>query len=196
MAWRSTLWYLTKGSAWADMEDHIGGMGVGDVKGQLLLAVAEAGMEDTSSNSYRWSKEEGGGKEGVQIQLGWQWWHLTAAVQSEGSCDKWWWYKHGVWKWDKCFALGMVTQSKALAYKRRQGLDWEGHYLRDEIEHKAQLLQVQALYTRATYYLVSNYKAISYQACVEHQSGHQSAYESSVISQKGRTMSARRSNWE
>ena len=35
--------------------------------------------------------------------------------------------------------------------------------LRDKIEHKAQLLQVQALYTRATDYPVSNYKAISHQ---------------------------------
>ena len=25
------------------------------------------------------------------------------------------------------FALGMGTQSKALAYKGEQGLDWEGH---------------------------------------------------------------------
>ena len=39
-----------------------------------------------------------------------------------------------------------------------------GALLREEIEHKALLPQVQALYTRATYYLVSNYKAISHQA--------------------------------
>ena len=32
-----------------------------------------------------------------------------------------------------------------------------------EIEDKALLPQVQALYTRATYYLVSNYKTISHQ---------------------------------
>ena len=38
--------------------------------------------------------------------------------------------------------------------------------MRREIKHKALLPQVQALYTRATYYLVSNYKAISHQACV------------------------------
>ena len=36
--------------------------------------------------------------------------------------------------------------------------------LRREIEHKALLPQVQALYTRATDYLVSNYKAISHRA--------------------------------
>jgi hypothetical protein len=36
--------------------------------------------------------------------------------------------------------------------------------MRRGIEHKALLPQVQALYTRATYYLVSNYKAISHQA--------------------------------
>ena len=36
--------------------------------------------------------------------------------------------------------------------------------LRREIEHKALLPQVQALYTRATYYLVSNYKTTSHQA--------------------------------
>ena len=40
----------------------------------------------------------------------------------------------------------------------------EGFLLRREIEHKALLPQVQALYTRATYYLVSNYKTISHQA--------------------------------
>ena len=39
-----------------------------------------------------------------------------------------------------------------------------GAQMRREIEHKALLPQVQALYTRATYYLVSNYEAISHQA--------------------------------
>ena len=39
-----------------------------------------------------------------------------------------------------------------------------GAQMRREIEHKALLPQVQALYTRATCYLVSNYKAISHQA--------------------------------
>ena len=38
-----------------------------------------------------------------------------------------------------------------------------GAQMRREIEHKALLPQVQALYTRATYYLVSNYKTISHQ---------------------------------
>ena len=48
--------------------------------------------------------------------------------------------------------------------QRRQGLDWEGHKGEEEIEHKALLPKVQALYTRATDYLVSNYKTISHQA--------------------------------
>ena len=39
-----------------------------------------------------------------------------------------------------------------------------GAQMKREIEHKALLPQVQALYTRATYYLVSNYKAISHQS--------------------------------
>ena len=39
-----------------------------------------------------------------------------------------------------------------------------GALVKREIEHKALLPQVQALYTRATYYLVSNYKAISHQS--------------------------------
>ena len=39
-----------------------------------------------------------------------------------------------------------------------------GAQAKREIEHKALLPQVQALYTRATYYLVSNYKTISHQA--------------------------------
>ena len=38
-----------------------------------------------------------------------------------------------------------------------------GAQARREIEHKALLPQVQALYTRATNYLVSNYKTISHQ---------------------------------
>ena len=37
-----------------------------------------------------------------------------------------------------------------------------GAQVKREIEHKALLPQVQALYTRATDYLVSNYKAISH----------------------------------
>ena len=37
-----------------------------------------------------------------------------------------------------------------------------GTGMRQEIEHKALLPQVQALYTRATDYLVSSYKAISH----------------------------------
>ena len=39
-----------------------------------------------------------------------------------------------------------------------------GTQVKREIEHKALLPQVQALYTRATDYLVSNYKTISHQA--------------------------------
>ena len=90
-------------------------------------------------------------------------------------CSKWritW--KCGVQEWRGCFALGMGTQSEALACKGRQmrrvtagaqpDRGGEGFLLRREIEHKALLPQVQALYTRATYYLVSNYKTISHQA--------------------------------
>ena len=47
-----------------------------------------------------------------------------------------------------------------------------GAQARREIEHKALLPQVQALYTRATYYLVSNYKAISHQSSVTNQSAY------------------------
>ena len=39
-----------------------------------------------------------------------------------------------------------------------------GAQVKREIKHKALLPQVQALYTRATYYLVSNYKAISHES--------------------------------
>ena len=39
-----------------------------------------------------------------------------------------------------------------------------GAQVKKEIEHKALLPKVQALYTRATNYLVSNYKATSHQA--------------------------------
>ena len=48
--------------------------------------------------------------------------------------------------------------------QRRAGTRLGGTLVKREIEHKALLPQVQALYTRATYYLVSNYKAISHQA--------------------------------
>ena len=62
--------------------------------------------------------------------------------------------------------------------ERRSGIQSEtgtglgGALLKREIEHKALLPQVQALYTRATYYLVSNYKAISHQALVKNQSAY------------------------
>ena len=55
----------------------------------------------------------------------------------------------------------LVRRATAGAQPGRRG---EGFLLRREIEHKALLPQVQALYTRATDYLVSNYKAISHQA--------------------------------
>ena len=48
--------------------------------------------------------------------------------------------------------------------QERTGTRLGGAQMRREIEHKALLPQVQALYTRATDYLVSNYKAISHQA--------------------------------
>ena len=47
-----------------------------------------------------------------------------------------------------------------------------GAQAKREIEHKALLPQVQALYTRATYYLVSNYKAVSHQSSVKNQSAY------------------------
>ena len=54
-----------------------------------------------------------------------------------------------------------IRRATAGAQPDRRG---EGFLLRREIEHKALLPQVQALYTRTTNYLVSNYKAISHQA--------------------------------
>ena len=46
----SVLQYLTNGSVRTDVEDYIGGMRVGNIKGQPLTAVAETGAEDTSSD--------------------------------------------------------------------------------------------------------------------------------------------------
>ena len=72
--------------------------------------------------------------------------------------------------------------------------------LRREIEHKALLPQVQALYTRATYYLVSNYKT----SVIRHESRisqritkaiSQPMSHQSSVSDKG-TVSAGRSNQE
>ena len=57
---------------------------------------------------------------------------------------------------------GDSEQGSVIQEGTRTGLG--GTQTRREIEHKALLPQVQALYTRATYYLVSNYKAISHQA--------------------------------
>ena len=41
-----------------------------DIKGQSLMAVVEAGAEDTDSNGYQQSEEGSSGKEGIWIQLG------------------------------------------------------------------------------------------------------------------------------
>ena len=48
----SVLQYLTNGSVRTDAEDYIGGMRVGNIKGQPLMAAAEMGAEDTSSDGY------------------------------------------------------------------------------------------------------------------------------------------------
>ena len=63
------------------------------------------------------------------------------------------------------FCLRNGDSEQGSGMQGRTGI-WIGRGIgmRQEIEHKAQLLQVQALYTRATYYLVSIYKAMSYQA--------------------------------
>ena len=61
--------------------------------------------------------------------------------------------------------MGGAQTRKATA-GAQPGRGGEGFLLRREIEHKALLPQVQALYTRATDYLVSNYKAISHQSSV------------------------------
>ena len=51
------------------MEDDVRQVRMDDVKGQLLMVVAEVGTEDTGSDGYRRSNKEGGRKEGVWIQL-------------------------------------------------------------------------------------------------------------------------------
>ena len=57
---------------------------------------------------------------------------------------------------------GDSERGSGMQGRTRTGLG--GAQTRREIEHKALLPQVQALYTRATHYLVSSYKAISHQA--------------------------------
>ena len=57
---------------------------------------------------------------------------------------------------------GDSERGSGMHEETRTGLG--GTLMKREIEHKALLPQVQALYTRATYYLVSNYKTISHQA--------------------------------
>ena len=61
----------------------------------------------------------------------------------------------------RALRLGDGDSERGSVMQRGTGLG--GAQMRREIEHKALLPQVQALYTRATYYLVSNYKAISHQ---------------------------------
>ena len=48
----SVLRNLTEGSAWADLEDNVSGMGAGGSKGESVTMAAEAGMEDTGSDGY------------------------------------------------------------------------------------------------------------------------------------------------
>jgi hypothetical protein len=52
---------LTSGVAWLDTEDNVGRTGTGDSKGESMTTVAEMGAEDTGSDGYRRSDEEGGG---------------------------------------------------------------------------------------------------------------------------------------
>ena len=61
---------LTNGSAWADSENNVSGARTGGSKGEPMMTAAEAGMVDTGSDGYRRSDKEGGGWEGVRIQLG------------------------------------------------------------------------------------------------------------------------------
>ena len=43
---------LTNGLAWTDTEDNISGARVGGSKGESMATLAEAGVEDTSSDGY------------------------------------------------------------------------------------------------------------------------------------------------
>ena len=61
-----------------------------------------------------------------------------------------------------CLRDGDSERSSGMQEGTRTGLG--GAQVKREIEHKALLPQVQALYTRATNYLVSNYKAISHES--------------------------------
>ena len=49
----------------SDVKDGGGQVTLADVKGQLLMAVVEAGTEDTGSDSYQQSKEGSSRKEGI-----------------------------------------------------------------------------------------------------------------------------------
>ena len=48
----SVLRSLTNGSAWADSEDDVSRTGASSPKGESMMTVAEAGVEDTSSDGY------------------------------------------------------------------------------------------------------------------------------------------------
>ena len=54
----------------ANVENNVGRMRAGGPKDELVTTAAEAGAEDTGSDGYRRSDKEGGGQEGVWIQLG------------------------------------------------------------------------------------------------------------------------------
>ena len=49
----SILCNLTKGLARTDVEDNISRTGTGSSKGESVTTLAEAGAEDTGSDSYR-----------------------------------------------------------------------------------------------------------------------------------------------
>ena len=48
----SVLRNLINGMAWMDSEDNVGRTGTSGSKGEPMMMVAEAGVEDTSSDSY------------------------------------------------------------------------------------------------------------------------------------------------
>ena len=56
-----SLLNLTRGVAWTDSENDVGGAGACSSKGESMMTAAEAGTEDTSSDGYRRSDKEGSG---------------------------------------------------------------------------------------------------------------------------------------
>ena len=65
----SVLRYLTNDLARMNVENDVRWVRMGGIKGQLLMAVAKVGAENTGSDGYQRSNKEGGGRKAYGYSL-------------------------------------------------------------------------------------------------------------------------------